>query len=101
MTLSLLTLLTLSIGCASSIHRPMPPAGLAQIERPDVVVGIGQNELGVEIEQSQAAAAGGGGLLLALVDVAVEASRANRAEKAVAQTRGQHVEYEIVGCNCR
>lgn len=69
--------------CGSTPNYYIDEVARNQIDSTHVIVNIPQKEITAEIEASNVAAAGGGGLLLALVDVAVESSRANTAEALI------------------
>ncbi len=79
-TWAFLSLIILS-GCGSTPNNYLSKQITNKIGKTDVYITIPQKEITAEIERSQVAAATGGGLLFALVDVAIESSRANKAEE--------------------
>jgi len=79
----IMTLAGTLIGCGSTPNKYLPVAATNEIKTTDVYVVVPQKEIVAEIDRSSVAAAGGGGLLLALIDVAVENSRANTAEELI------------------
>jgi hypothetical protein len=83
-------------GCAST-PRVIPMAGEAssQIRSTEIILALSQQEIAAEINQSNVAAAAGGGLLMALIDTAVNQSRAADAEKAIASLKNALVDYEF------
>jgi hypothetical protein len=81
-------------GCAA--QRPMlNEQTRAKLGSTDVVLQVNQEEIYAQIEHSKAAQYGGGGLILALIDVAIDHSRASTAEKAVEPYRNALVNYDF------
>ncbi len=62
----------------------------------DVVVQVALEEIYAQIVHSQASMYGGGGLILALIDAAVDNSRAKTAEKTVEPYRNALINYDYV-----
>ncbi len=87
--------LLLLAACGSTPNRYLPAKALNEIKSTQIVVVIPQQEIVAEIEQSNVAAAGGGGLLLALVDVAIEANRASTAEELLQPIKNSLVELSF------
>jgi hypothetical protein len=71
------------VGCGATPNFYVDKSATQNISSTDVYITIAQKEINAEIDRSSVAAAGGGGLLFALIDVAVENSRATDAEKLV------------------
>ena len=69
-------LFSVLLGCASPRIIPMTEGAASKIKSTEAILVLSQQEIAAEINPSAVAAAGGGGLLLALVDVAVNKSRA-------------------------
>jgi len=82
-------------GCATPRVVPMHGDATSRIKSTELVVVLSQQEIVAEITASNVAAAGGGGLLLALVDVAVNKSRADDAEQAIGGVRNALLDYDF------
>lgn len=81
--------------CGSTPNYYIDDVARNQIGSTQVIVNIPQKEITAEIDASNVAAAGGGGLLLALVDVAVESSRANTAEELIQPIKDSLIETDF------
>lgn len=73
----------------------MPASAVEKIQSSDLIVGVAQKEIRADINQSQITTATGGGLLFALIDSAVNNSRAKDAEKAVVPLRDALLDYNF------
>jgi hypothetical protein len=80
------------VGCGSTPNHYLPVAATNEIKTTDVYVVVPQKEIVAEVEASNVAAAGGGGLLFALIDVAVENSRASTAEELIQPIKDSLIE---------
>ncbi len=87
--------LMLLTACGSTPNYYIDDVARNQIDSTHVIVNIPQKEITAEIEASNVAVAGGGGLLLALVDVAVESSRANTAEELIQPIKDSLIETDF------
>ena len=65
--LTLASLLSVLLGCASPRIIPMTEGAASKIKSTEAILVLSQQEIAAEINPSGVAAAGGGGLLLALV----------------------------------
>ncbi|WP_286266625.1 hypothetical protein [Thalassotalea atypica] len=83
------------IGCGTTPNNYLPVAATNEIKTTDVYVVVPQKEIVAEVEASGVAAAGGGGLLLALIDVAVENSRASSAEELIQPIKDSLIETDF------
>lgn len=86
----------LVLGCGSTPNFYISSDATNHTGLTDVYISVPQKEITAEIERSQVAAAGGGGLLLALIDVAVENSRASDAEALIQPIKDSLVEIDFV-----
>ena len=93
--LTLASLLNVLLGCASPRIIPMTEGAASKIKSTEAILVLSQQEIAAEINPSGVAAAGGGGLLLALVDVAVNKSRAGDAEAAIAPIKNALLDYDF------
>lgn len=92
----LFSLIALSLfGCGATPNYYLTPQTSNNIGSTDVFVTMPQKEIAAEIDQSSVAASGGGGLLFALIDVAVENSRANTAEELIQPIKDSLVELDF------
>jgi len=82
-SLLLLALISTTSACSVAPNHHLSAQAVNKIASAQIIVSVEQKEIKAEIEQSNVAAASGGGLLFALIDVAVENSRANTAEKFI------------------
>ncbi|WP_414829351.1 hypothetical protein [Alteromonas sp. H39] len=87
--------LMLLTACGSTPNYYIDDVARNQISSTQVIVNIPQKEITAEIDASNVAVAGGGGLLLALVDVAVESSRANTAEELIQPIKDSLIETDF------
>jgi len=76
-------------------YEGLPPAAKDQIASTEVVLPIKQSEIYVYVPPSNVAAATGGGLLPALIDVAVDTVRTDKAEAAVKPLRNALIDYSF------
>jgi len=88
-------LVSVLLGCASPRIIPMTEGAASKIKSTEAILVLSQQEIAAEINPSAVAAAGGGGLLLALVDVAVNKSRADDAEAAIAPIKNALLDYDF------
>jgi len=93
--LALALLVSVLLGCASPRFIPMTEGAASKIKSTEAILVLSQQEIAAEINPSAVAAAGGGGLLLALVDVAVNKSRADDAEAAIAPIKNALLDYDF------
>ncbi|NMP32731.1 hypothetical protein HII17_14305 [Thalassotalea sp. M1531] len=84
--------ITTLAACGSTPNNYLPQAATNEINSTDIYVVLPQKEIVAEIDRSSVAAAGGGGLLLALIDVAVENSRASTAEELIQPIKDSLIE---------
>lgn len=89
-----LLLLALS-GCATPRQVVMSPEAPSKIKATELIIGLSQQEIAAEVNPSGFATAGGGGLLLALLDIAVEKSRAGDAEAAITPVKNALIDYDF------
>jgi len=82
-------------GCAGQRIVPMQDAAASRIKSTDVIVVLPQQEIKTEITQSNVAQATGGGLIPALIDLAVNKSRADDAETTVVGVRNALLDYDF------
>src|SRR5215472_12230104 len=82
-------------GCAGQRIVPMQDAAASRIKSTDVIVVLPQQEIKTEITQSNVAQATGGGLIPALIDLAVNKSRADDAEASVVVIRNALLDYDF------
>lgn len=85
----------LMTGCATSAYQPLTPEAKQQIRSTDTVIGVAQQEITAQINQSNVAAATGGGLLFALIDAGINSSRSSTAEDTVRPLRDALVTYNF------
>jgi len=83
------------LGCASPRFIPMTEGAASKIKSTEAILVLSQQEIAAEINPSAVAAATGGGLLFALVDVAVNKSRADDAEAAIAPIKNALLDYDF------
>lgn len=81
--------------CTVSPNSFIVPQAKQHIKSTDVFIEVGQQEIIAEIDRSQVAVAGGGGLLLALIDVAIDNSRANDAEELIVPIRDALIDVDF------
>ena len=74
-------------GCSTPANIPMPKGGMEALNTAHLIIQNTQKEIGAEVQESNIAKWGGGGLIPALIDVAIENSRANDAEEAIQPIR--------------
>jgi hypothetical protein len=91
---ALLAAIVLS-GCAGPRVVPMANEATSRIRSTELVIAISQQEITAEIKASNVAQATGGGLIFALVDVAVNKSRADDAEKTVVEVKNALIDYDF------
>lgn len=82
-------------GCAPPSYILLKPEVTDRIKASHAEIIVPQEEINAEVQQSGIAAAGGGGLLLALIDVAVEASRADTANRTIEPIRKQLADVDF------
>lgn len=82
-------------GCATQSYVHMTKDAQSKIQSTDVVIGLSQEEIFAEIDQSNITAATGGGLLFALIDASVNSSRTEDAETLVAPIKDSLIEYNF------
>ena len=82
-------------GCATQTHLPMTKDAQNNIQSTDVVIGLAQEEIFAEIEQSNVTAATGGGLLFALIDSSINSSRTEDAEELVKPVKNSLIDYDF------
>jgi hypothetical protein len=92
-----LVLIAILSGCAAPVKTTIDPAARTVPGGRDVRVIVEQREIQTRIVESNLTAAAGGGLLFALIDVGVNQSRANTAEKAVVPVRDALLGYDFDG----
>lgn len=91
-----LVVITLGLtGCGITPNHYVGASVTKEINSVDVYIAVPQVEINADVDPSGLANAGGGGLLLALIDVAVENSRANTAEKLIAPIKDALVEFDF------
>lgn len=76
-------------------HEALPPAARDQIASTEILLPIKQSEIYVYVPPSNIASATGGGLLPALIDVAVDTVRTDKAEAAVKPLRNALIDYSF------
>src|SRR5215472_17933947 len=86
---------TVLSGCAGQRFVPMQDAATSRIKSTEVIVVLPQQEIKTEITQSNVAQATGGGLIPALIDLAVNKSRADDAEASVVVIRNALLDYDF------
>lgn len=82
-------------GCAPPSYILLKPEVTDRIKASHAEIVVPQEEINAEVQQSNVAAAGGGGLLLALIDVAVEANRADTANRTIEPIRKQIADVDF------
>lgn len=88
--------IVLGAGCASQpAYKPMPAEAFPKITNTQLVVGLAQKEIRADINQSNMTGGMGGGLLWAIVDTAVNNSRAGDAEKSIGPLRDQLLDFNF------
>lgn len=80
-------------GCVTSNRTALAPANVSRLKLIDVTTSIAQPEIAADVSQSNVAAVTGGGLIGALIDVAVEANRAKKAEVTITPLRDALIEF--------
>src|SRR2546430_17643371 len=93
--LTLASLLSVLLGCASPRFIPMTEGAASKIKSTEAILVLSQQEIAAEINPSAVAAATGGGLLFVLVDLAVNKSRAEDAEAAMAPLQQWLLGYDF------
>jgi hypothetical protein len=89
-------LLCLLPACASEpAFIPLRPDVSQQLNSSNGVIAMSQKEIVADVEKSNVATYTGGGLIPALIDVAVESSRASSAEDNLKSIRNALVDYEV------
>ena len=88
-------LYTLTACATEPAHISLVPELSQRVNSTNGVILAAQKEIVADVEKSQVAMYTGGGLIPALIDVAVESSRASSAEDAVRPIRDALVDYEI------
>jgi len=86
-------LLFSAIGCTKPIYRLNPDAR-QYVKSSNTVVGVEQNEIYAQIEESNVSTYTGGGLIPALIDVGVDNYRTQRAEKLLVTIRNDLIDYD-------
>src|SRR5580704_16433625 len=81
-------------GCTTITRVPISPDSRAQLGAVTGIVGLRQQEIGVEINASNVSAATGGGLIGAIVDASIDNSRAKKAESEVTPIRDALINYQ-------
>src|SRR2546425_11225686 len=83
-------------GCATKpAYIPLPADSPQAINSSNVAILSTQHEIKAEVSKSNVAMAMGGGLIPALIDVAVEGSRAKSAEERIKPIRDVLIDYDI------
>jgi hypothetical protein len=85
------------VGCVPTVVKQLPEESRTAVAPTAVIVNLPQREINMEIIRSQTTAAMGGGLLWALVDSAVDNSRATDAEKNVQPARDALIGFDVDG----
>lgn len=80
-------------GCITSNRTALAPANVSRLKSIDVTTSLAQPEIAADVTQSNVAAITGGGLIGALIDVAVEANRAKKAEVTITPLRDALIEF--------
>lgn len=89
-------LLCVGVGCATEpAHIPLSPEQSRRISSSNGVILATQKELVADIDKSHVAMATGGGLIPALIDAAIENSRASSAEENLKPVRNALLDFEI------
>jgi len=89
-------LLCMGVGCATEpAYIPLTPEQSQQVGSSNSVILATQKELNADIDKSNVSTYTGGGLIFALVDVAVENSRANSAEALLKPIRDTLNDFEM------
>lgn len=83
------------IGCAPPSYILLKPEASERIRSTHAHIVIPQEELNVVVEQSGTAAAAGGGLLFTMIDLSVEAKRANKANQIIEPVRKQLADFDF------
>jgi len=80
-------------GCVTSNRTALAPASVGKLKAVDVTTSLAQPEIAADVNPSNVAAITGGGLIGALIDVAVEANRAKKAEVTITPLRDALIEF--------
>lgn len=89
-------LLCIGAGCATEPeHIPLSPEQSQRISSSNGVILVAQKELVADIDKSNVARYTGGGLIPALIDVAIENSRASSAEESLKPVRNALHDFEM------
>ncbi len=87
--------LILISGCAGKNHIPLAKSYKDKNISTDFVILQTQNEIRAEIKRSNVASAMGGGIIPALIDIAVENSRASDAEDIIQPVKNALADYKM------
>ncbi|MDQ7048450.1 MAG: hypothetical protein Q9M92_02480 [Enterobacterales bacterium] len=82
-------------GCSVNAIRPFPDTAESKVVQSDILVNVSQQEIYAEIDRSNTTAAMGGGLLFALIDSAIDASRADDAEEYIQPVKESLFNYSF------
>jgi len=82
-------------GCASPSRISLDQSKKSQIHATECVVGLQQQEITADINQSNISQATGGGLIAALIDAGINNSRTKDAEQEIVPVRDALVGYDI------
>jgi len=91
----LLMFLLVLCGCGTTPRSHIEPAATNMIQSTDVYILVSQKEITAQINPSTVAMATGGGLLFALIDVAVNNSRATDAEELIQPIRDALIDVDF------
>jgi len=80
-------------GCVTTNRTALTPATVSRLKTVDVTTSLAQPEIAADVNPSNIAAITGGGLIGALIDVAVEANRAKKAEVTITPLRDALIEF--------
>ena len=95
LTLAWMSILLLAAGCASPSRVSLDPAKKNGINSAHGIVGLSQQEIVAEIDQSNLTQAAGGGLLFALIDAGINNSRVKDAETDIVPVRDALIGYDV------
>ncbi|OGW29845.1 MAG: hypothetical protein A2X59_13100 [Nitrospirae bacterium GWC2_42_7] len=96
--INLLVILVISIvsfGCAAKVHTPLNQEARENISSCDIYIFLQQQEIYAEIDKSKVSMATGGGLIAALIDSAVDHSRAKKAEASIMPIKNSLVDFDF------